>query len=323
MPLIERSSYVPPRLFTNPHVQTIYPALLRQTWGVRYSRERIATPDEDFLDLDWSFVGSKRLAILTHGLEGHSGHSYMLGMAKALNQQGISALAWNLRGCSGEPNRKQHFYNGGQTEDLATVVSHVEDKFDEIYLVGFSLGGNLTLKYLGEQGKKLCPKIKSAVAFSVPVDFQSCATQVTARQNWIYFRKFMRTIEQKISAKSARVKLPVSLDRLKSVTSFKELDDWFTAPLFGLQNAEQLWKQSSCLEYLDQIGVPTLMVTAQDDPMLGPSCYPTEIASENPFLYLEMPQYGGHVGFVAFNRKGEYWSEARAIEFINAHREAA
>ncbi|MEI6791362.1 MAG: alpha/beta fold hydrolase, partial [Myxococcaceae bacterium] len=247
MPLIERSSYEPPVFFSNPHLQTIYPALCRQNWEVRYRRERIATPDEDFLDLDWSFVGSKRLAILSHGLEGHSGHSYMSGMTKALNKRGISALAWNLRGCSGELNRRPYFYHMGLSADLETVINHVKDNFDEIYLIGFSLGGNLTLKYLGQHGSKVPGNIKAAVTFSAPIDLKSCTSHVSAHQNWVYFRKFMWTIERKISAKAKHFKLPVSLTQLKKVASFKDLDDWFTAPLFGFESAEQLWADSSSI----------------------------------------------------------------------------
>lgn len=320
MPWIESSSYVPPILFKNPHLQTVYPALFRQIFGVHYKRERITTPDDDFLDLDGSFVSSKRLAILTHGLEGHSRHSYMLGMVKALNRQGISALSWNLRGCSGEPNRKKHFYHMGLSDDLETVIEHVKDKFDEIYLIGFSLGANLTLKYLGQCAEHVPSNIRSAITFSAPIDLKACAGQVTARQNRLYFRKFMRTIEQKISAKSIYLNLPTSVAQIKKIASFRELDDIFTAPLFGFENAEELWADASSLKYLDKIRVPTLLITAADDPLLGPGCHPIEIAKKSDCFYFEMPKYGGHVGFVSFNRQNEYWSETRALEFIKMFR---
>ncbi len=317
MPLVQSSSYVSPILFKNPHVQTIYPALFRQTWGVRYYRERITTPDDDFLDLDWSFVSSKRLAILTHGLEGHSGHSYMLGMVKALNRQGISALAWNLRGCSGELNRKEYFYHMGISDDLETVINHVKDNFDEIYLIGFSLGGNLTLKYLGQRAEQVSSRVKSAVTFSAPIDLKACSNKVTAHQNWVYFRKFMWTIEQKISAKSMVFNLPASMAQIKKIASFKELDDLLTAPLFGFENAEELWADSSSIGYLEKIRVPTLLITAADDPLLAPECYPTQLAQKSTNFYFERPDHGGHIGFISFNHNGQYWSETRALEFID------
>lgn len=316
MPVVETSSYQAPFCFKNPHLQTIYPALLRQTWGIKYHRERISTPDGDFLDLDWSRVESKRLAILSHGLEGHSRHSYILGMVKALNCRGISALAWNLRGCSGELNKKQHFYHMGLSEDLETVIEHVKDQYEEIYLIGFSLGGNLTLKYLGEKPDLVPSNIKSAVVFSAPVDLPSCASQVTAQKNWVYFKKFMWTIEQKISAKSLHIKLPVSLSQIRKIKSFKELDDLFTAPLFGFENAMELWDTSSSKNYLDTIQKPTLLISAADDPLLPPACHPESQARASQYFYFEKPDHGGHVGFVSFNLNGEYWSEQRAIQFL-------
>jgi predicted alpha/beta-fold hydrolase len=320
MPIVYPSTYVPPPFLTNYHFQSIYPFLFRQVWGVGYERERIATPDDDFLDLDWSKTGSRRLAILSHGLEGHSRHSYMMGMVKALNRQGISALSWNFRGCSGELNRKHYSYHAGLSGDLEAVIKHVQDDFDEIYLIGFSLGGNLVLKYLGECGDKTHPKIKSAVAISAPIDLKAVASVLHSQKNAIYFRKFMWTIEQKLHAKAKKFPLPASISRLKQVKSFKDLDDWFTAPMFGYKDAEHLWRATSSLMYLDKIRLPTLLLSAADDPILTPICYPTDIAQKSPCFYLEVPEYGGHVGFMSLGIKGEYWSETRTIQFIDAHR---
>ncbi len=319
MPLIE-SSYHPPVYLQNPHFQTIYAFLCRQIWTVDYRRERLTTSDGDFLDLDWSRIDSRRLAILTHGLEGHSRHSYMLGMAKALNRHGISALAWNLRGCSGDLNLKEHFYHGGMSDDLQAVVDHVKSDFDEIYLIGFSLGGNMTLKYLGEHSAVLEPKIKCGIAFSAPIDLKSCVSQVNADKNWIYFKKFVYSIEQKLSAKSTRLSLSVPLEKIKQVRSFKDLDDWFTAPSFGFENAEELWGKTSSIIHLEKISIPTLLVSAKDDPILGPACYPYEIAKSSRDFYFEPTEYGGHVGFMALNLDDEYWSETRALNFIEEHR---
>ena len=153
MPLISKSDYNPMFLFSNAHFQTIYPPLFRKVKGVNYVRERILTPDRDFIDLDWSKVGADRAVIVSHGLEGHSRRSYVLGMIKAFNTRGWDGIAFNFRGCSGEPNRLIRSYHCGATEDLHTVVSHVIEKksYSSISLVGFSVGGNLTLMYLGEK----------------------------------------------------------------------------------------------------------------------------------------------------------------------------
>ena len=144
----------PPLFCSNTHIQTVIPTLFRKVSGVTYQRERIDTPDGDFLDLDWSRVGSKRLAIVLHGLEGNSTRSYMMGMVKALNRGAWDALAVNFRGCGGEPNRRLQMYHSGETGDLQTVIRHVSenDKYSALALVGSSLGGNVILKYLGEQG---------------------------------------------------------------------------------------------------------------------------------------------------------------------------
>ncbi len=319
MPLIE-SSYHPPVYLQNPHFQSIYPFVFRQHWTIRYERERLTMPDGDFLDLDWSKVPSKRLAILSHGLEGHSKHSYILGMVKALNRHGISALAWNLRGCSGDLNLKEHFYHGGMSEDLQAVIDHVKNDFDEIYLIGFSLGGNMTLKYLGEYSDRIDPKIKCGIAFSAPIDLKSCVPQVNADKNWIYFKKFIHSAEQKLHAKSVRLKLSVPIEKMKQVKSFKDLDDWFTAPSFGFENAEELWGKTSSIIHLENISTPTLLVSAKDDPILGPECYPFEIAEKSKNFYFESPEHGGHVGFMALNLDDEYWSETRTLQFIEEHR---
>src|ERR1051325_1100597 len=175
MPIVARSSYVPPPFLANGHLQTLFPTLLRKVRGVAYQRARIATPDDDFLDLDWAEQGASRLAIIAHGLEGDSKRAYVLGMVKALLKNGWDAVVWNARGCSGEPNRALRFTHSGATEDLQTVVAHVSStgNYSEIAFFGFSLGGNLTLKYVGERGLELDRRIKAAVAFSVPCDLQS------------------------------------------------------------------------------------------------------------------------------------------------------
>src|SRR5207249_4155753 len=148
--------------------------------AVTYQRERVITPDGDFLDLDWAKIGSGRVAVLAHGLEGNSKGHYMLGMVSALVRRGFDAVAWNARGCSGEPNRVLRFTHSGATEDLQTVISHVTStcNYSQISLIGFSLGGNLALKYVGERGRELDPRITAAVAFSVPCDLCSSSIEL-------------------------------------------------------------------------------------------------------------------------------------------------
>lgn len=162
MPLIQNSTYQPPNfLFKNAHINTIYPSQFRKVKTITYDRERFTTPDNDFIDLDWVYKDKSKVVIVCHGLEGNTESQYVQGMAKLFSNNDWSVCAYNYRGCSGEPNRTIRAYHSGATDDLELVVQEVLTKgFDEIYLVGFSLGGNLVLKYTGENGKNIHPKIK-------------------------------------------------------------------------------------------------------------------------------------------------------------------
>ncbi len=297
----------------------MFPSLFRRVRSVHYQRERIETPDGDFLDLDWSRNGSSRLVILLHGLEGDSTRAYMLGMAKALNNAGWDAASLNFRGCSGECNRRLGFYHSGETEDLHTVISHVVEQhtYSDIALVGFSLGGNVILKYLGEQGKRTHPLIKKAVAFSVPCDLASSSEKISRAANSIYLKRFLRMLRKKIRMKMRIMSDAINDRDYRLIKTFKDFDNRYTAPIFGFKDAEDYWEKASCKPLLSRISIPTLLVNAADDPFLTRACYPYEEAGANPMLLLEIPQFGGHVGFVTFNGKGEYWSESRAVSFLS------
>ncbi|MFO1519013.1 MAG: alpha/beta fold hydrolase [bacterium] len=318
MPVIKNSQYRPPLLFSNGHLQTIYANVLRRLKGVSYRRERIDTPDGDFLDLDWSIDGSKRLAILSHGLGGNSYRPYILGMAQILRQNRWDVLAWNFRGCGGEPNLTPFMTHSGATEDLETVLRHAASKknYREIVLIGFSLGGNLTLKYLGERGKKINSLLKKAVVFSVPSHLESTAWQLAKLSNVVYMKRFLLQLRQYVREKKKILPDFIGDEGFDTIRTFKDFDDRYVAPFHGFKNAEDYWKKSSADLVLGGIQVPTLMVNARNDPFLTPQCFPEKKAKKNPYLFLETPDSGGHVGFVRFGGKGEYWSESRAMAFL-------
>jgi predicted alpha/beta-fold hydrolase len=318
MPIVAQSSYVSPCLLANGHLQTLLASLFRKVEGVAYQRERIETPDGDFLDLDWAVKGSRRLAVIAHGLEGDSRRAYALGMVKAHTRNGWDAVVWNARGCSGEPNRALRFTHSGATEDLHTVIAHVTvtRDYEEMALIGFSLGGNLTLKYLGECWRELNPRIKKAVTFSVPCDLRSGSLQLAGLTNQIYMRHFLLSLRQKIRAKMKVMPGKIDDRDYGQLRTFKDFDDRYTAPIHGFADAEDYWRQCSCRPALRRISIPTLLINARNDPFLAELCYPTTEAAANPNLHLEMPASGGHVGFVTFNHHGEYWSESRAIAFL-------
>ena len=316
--IMGKSIYQPPFLFSNGHVQTIYPTLFRNIEIGPYTRERIDTPDGDFLDLDWSRCGGRVLAIISHGLEGNSQRDYVKGMVRAVNLKGWDALAWNYRTCGGEPNRLLRMYHNGATDDLDTVVRHAISlkKYSSIALIGFSMGGNLTLLYLGEKGKKPAPEIVCAVAFSVPCDLEDSAMEMTKFKNTVYMKRFLRLLHEKIRAKAAIMPGLINDRDYHLIKNFKHFDDRYTAPIHGFKNAEDYWARCSCRGLLHKIAVPSLIVNAANDPILGGKCYPHAEAAENRNILLEVPKSGGHVGFIEFNREKLYWSERRAVDFI-------
>ena len=319
-PLILREdTYNPPFGFRNAHLQTIYPTLFRKVPVVTRTRERITTPDGDFIDLDWSALeGSGQLAVITYGLEGRSQGNYCQGMAAALLKAGWEVLIWNFRGCSGEPNRRLNSYHSGATEELELVLDHVSNttRYDRISLIGFSLGGNLTLKYLGDRGTGIDPRILGAVALSVPCDLASSAKQLEHWQNRIYMRRFMRTLRAKVREKAQRFPQALNLDGLDRMRTFAEFDHTYTAPIHGFEGASDYWARSSCGPVLNKIAVPTLLISALDDPFLTPECYPYDAVEANPYFEMDTPQHGGHLGFVEFNDEGVYWSERRTLAFL-------
>lgn len=314
MPLLD-STYRAPRGFGNGHIQTIFPALFRRVPVITRRRERVTTPDGDFLDLDWHTEAARtRLAVLSHGLEGDATNTYIQGMAHALVRAGWDVLAWNFRGCSGEPNRLLRSYHSGATEDLAAVIGRVTERYTRLALVGFSLGGNLTLKYLGEPSPD--PRVAGAVAFSVPCDLASSAYQLESFFNRVYMRRFLRSLRGKVREKMVR--FPGRLDDagLDAMRTFREFDGAYTAPMNGFASAEDYWTRASSKPALGRITVPTLLVNALDDPFLPQACFPVEEARASGSFHLETPAQGGHVGFVSFNAENEYWSERRAVEFL-------
>ncbi len=318
MPVIESSSYTPPLLCKSPHVQSIFPVFCRQIKRIAYTRERIDTPDGDFLDLDWSPVGSQQLVLAIHGLEGSSRSRYMHGILRAFNRRGWDGVAMNLRGCSGEVNRLARFYHAGSTEDVAHVLHHIlrTRAYRTIVLVGFSMGGNLILRYLGEQTAMLAPQIQAAAAVSTPCDLASSASKLARPENFIYMNRFVYAFRRKIRAKKKLMPDKIDDRDFYKIRTFKHYDDRYTAPLNGFENAEDYWAKASAKPLLSGIQIPTLMISAQDDPMLDRESFPIEEAQRNPHLFLELPKYGGHSGFIQFTEDGEYWHETRIVEFV-------
>ncbi|MEI9895306.1 MAG: alpha/beta fold hydrolase [Chthoniobacter sp.] len=320
MPIIA-SRFHAPFFLRNGHVQTILPVLLPRRVRTKFVRERLELPDGDFLDLDWLRRGSPRLAVLAHGLEGSSSQTYIRGMAATLAATGWDTLAYNFRGCSGEPNRLPRAYHSGETGDLRAVIARAARDYSTLALVGFSLGGNVILKYLGEAPPH--PAIRGAVSLCAPIDLAACARQLDRRwANRIYLRRFIVSLVQKIEAKGELFPGIVDPTGARSLRSFQEFDDRYTGPLHGFRDADDYWTQSSARQFLPKITVPTLLVQPRNDPFLAPEAYPWPEAEANPQLFLETPDSGGHVGFLDLRHGLQPWSERRAAEFLNAQSSA-
>lgn len=307
--------YTPPLFLKGSHLETIYPSLFRSVNGFSYQRERIITPDHDFLDLDWLKQNSNKLVIISHGLEGNTERAYVRGMARIFYQNNFDVLAWNYRGCSEEINKKIRFYHSGATDDLDFVVRHAMSlDYTDINLIGFSLGGNLTLKYLGEQGHNMYPVINRSVAFSAPMNLKTSCDQLSQPSNWIYTRRFLKSLKLKVLAK-AKVVSGIDSSHVAKIKSLVEFDNYYTAPLHGFRDALDYYEQCSSIRFIEAIQRPTLIVNALNDPFLSPECYPDQI--RNPNLTIHYPAHGGHVGFTLFNKNGLYWSEQKALQFIS------
>ena len=319
MPLIT-SDFSPSLPFKNGHFNTMYrPLFMKETCN--YIRKRITTWDQDFIDLDFSKVNSNTLAILIHGLEGSSESKYMISSTNALNEKGIDTVSFNLRGCSGEDNLLLSTYHSGKTEDVEFVVNHILDNYNyqNMIIIGFSLGGNLTLKYMGEYVDKLSPKIKGAIAVSVPIDIASSEKEMNKIKNKLYIEQFLKTIRLKVLEKS--YKFPdfnLDKEKLFKAKRFKHLEYLYTVPVFGFDSPEDYWEKASSKPHLSKIDRPTLLINAKDDSFLADECFPTEEAGDSDVFFLETSKYGGHVGFITtFKQQESRWLENRICRFIN------
>jgi predicted alpha/beta-fold hydrolase len=319
MALIEKSTYVAPRWLPGGHAQTVYPALFRRLEKFPSRSERIELGDGDFLDLEWSGHAGQRLAVLSHGLEADMHAAYMLGMAASLMRRGWDVLRWNFRGCGGTPNRLLRMYHSGATDDLDAVLCHAigSHPAQSIDLVGFSLGGNLVLKYLGERRGQLTPRLHRAVAISVPCDLACSSRQLARPANRIYMQRFLTALRAKLFEKRRRFPDQLDLTGIERIRSFQDFDDRFTAPIHGFRDAEDYWQRCSSRQFLNDIEIPALMVNAANDPFLGPGCFPREEAERGGCFQFECPAEGGHVGFPGRGNRGEYWSEKRAVDFLS------
>lgn len=328
------------------HAQTLGARFLRSSRGVELERERVELPDGDFIDLDWvRRVGpipapaSGPLVLVLHGLEGSARSGYALEIYRVLLHLGIGAVGMNFRSCSGEPNRLARLYHSGDTGDLAHVVTRLARRHRDRSLgaVGFSIGGNVLLKYLGETGGVAASRgeplrrpgnpvpqasvsmIGAAAAISVPFDLAAGAEYLEGGFSRFYRWYLVRRLRRKIRAKIGLLDGCLDLDRVFAARTFREFDDAATATLHGFQGVDDYYRRSSSGPYLDRVTVPTLIIHAENDPFLPRDAIPHARARANPHLTMRVTQQGGHVGFVSGSAFAPtFWAEREAGSFLAA-----
>lgn len=324
-------SFVPAFGLKNPHAQTLWGPLLRRKPNLSRWRERITLKDGDFIDLDWAGTTRGPIVMILHGLSGSSESIYALGLQCALSKQGIRSFAMNFRGCSGEPNKLPRLYHSGDTADADEVLNIMKTRYPNtpIAVVGYSLGGNVLLKWLGEAGaEQNSSKFAAAVAVSVPFKLSVSSARMNLGLSKYYRNHMLNALKQGITEKKLRYQREKShshhqtleiLGNTSQHVTFRDFDEHVVAPLHGFESADDYYEKSSSFSYLKQITTQTLIIHSLDDPITLPEAVPTSSDVSNS-ISLEISEHGGHVGFVAgqLNRP-IYWLEQRIPEFLGPY----
>lgn len=303
----------------NAHLQTIWPTLCRRPIkNFPLRRERFELPDGDFVDLDWAGDGKGPMVLVLHGFEGSIESSYAKGMLRALQMQGWRGVFMHFRGCSGEHNRLPNSYHSGDTRDIATVTHALKKRepHTQIGAIGFSLGGNVLLKWLGETGEK--NPLTGAIAISVPFELNLAANKISQGFSRLYQWYMLRSVQKRLSEKFKVQPPPIPIPPFSKLRTIREFDDKVTAPLHGFTDALEYYTLSSSRQYMRHIHVPTLVLHSKDDPFMSEEVipHPHEISK---FVQMEITESGGHVGFVTgnFPWRAEYWLERRVPVFLH------
>lgn len=318
--------FTPARSLRNPHQQTIAGGLLRHSRGVGFQRQRLTTPDGDFVDVDLAVVNGRSpyhypantpIVLLLHGLEGDARRSYAAELYRQLAQRGLRAAGLNYRSCSGELNRTTRFYNAGATDDVTLTLNWLRATFPDapIGAVGVSLGANLLLKYLGESGQQALAQ--AGVAISPPFDLALGADALESGNGRVYVPRFIHSLRQKVLAKTDQLTGLVDVDRIHEVRTIRQFDEWFTGPLHGYRDAADYYRQNSSAQFLPDIVAPTLLIRADDDPFFDNADIPYRAINSNPKVQAAFVTHGGHVGFMAGSlRAPVWWAETQAARFL-------
>ncbi|HEY5701626.1 MAG TPA: hydrolase [Gammaproteobacteria bacterium] len=313
-----KSKFQPAWWLPSAHLQTLWPALFRLRPRPPTSRERMELDDGDFVDLDWACGPGHRTALILHGLEGSSRSHYARSMLSTLNARGWRAGVMHFRGCSGELNRLPRNYHSGDTRDLDFVAERIRQRWPDtpLAVIGFSLGGNVLLKWLAE--RRAAAPVSAAVAVSVPFQLDKVASRLGAGASRLYQWRLLSGLRRKMYKKLRERPLPITRDAVDAGKDFFSFDDRITAPLHGFAGADDYYRKSSCGQYLRTIEKPTLVIHALDDPFMVEDVVPAAAAT-SAYVRLEVSCGGGHVGFVSGVNplRPRYWLEERIPQFLD------
>ncbi|GAB3677337.1 hydrolase [Salinisphaera aquimarina] len=321
--MLTRSDFNPAFWLRNAHAQTVFASKLRPSPPLEIERERLELDDGDFLDLSWlperGLADDAPVVIVLHGLNGSLESKYARGLLRQADARDARGVLLHFRGAA-EPNRLPRSYHSGETGDLDTVVQHVRQRFPRASLaaVGYSLGGNVLLKYLGEQGRHA--PLACAVAVSSPYDLKCCAEAIQHGLSRVYQAHMINGLREAYEHKFSVMEAPYPRPDFKTLRDFPSFDNAVTAPLNGFKDADDYYARSSSRPFLKHIRTPTLILHAEDDPFMTPAIIPTQ-ADLSSAIRFELSSHGGHVGFVAAGRFGEpvYWLERRIPAFLQQH----
>ena len=315
------SNYTAPWWLPGGNSQTIYARVLTRNYMVEYQRQRWDTPDGDFIDLDWACRQGRadKLLVLFHGLEGCSRSHYALSLMAMAQRMGWRGVVPHFRGCSGETNRLARAYHSGDAAEIDWILRRLknDNPHCEIYVAGVSLGGNMLLKWLGEQGAVATTVVNGAAAVSAPMDLHAAAAVLDfGYRRAVYTSRFLQSLREKVLAKIATHQLDIDIDAVRGCSTFRQIDDLYTAPIHGFKDADDYWTRASSKPLLKDIRVPTLLLNARNDPFLPASALPTQ-GDVSDSVILEFPNAGGHVGFVRDAFPGSLrWLPQRTADFF-------
>lgn len=313
--MLVKSQFRPLWWLRSPHLQSLWPVFAnRSSYPGR--KARFTLSDGDFLDLVW-FDAKGALVLILHGLEGSIDSHYATAVTRDLHQQGFQVLFMHFRGCSGQANRLDRSYHSGETGDLSEVIEHaIKITGKPVYaVVGYSLGGNILLKFLGEKGAR--SGIERAVAVSVPYVLSDAALRMSKGLSRLYQSYLLQKLRESYIQKYKLRASPLNID-VKQLKDFVSFDDQVTAPLNGFSDSEEYYRLSSSRQFLKHITTQTLLIHAKDDPFMFEDTVPNEVELSNT-ITLELAAKGGHVGFITGTFKPKRWLEGRIIDFLSAH----